>query len=47
MGAHDAHHRQRDRFGGVAAQDFAELHWYEAHGIGKQELKIKRYLDQP
>jgi len=23
----------------------AELHWYEAHGIGKKELKIKRYLD--
>ena len=23
-----------------------ELHWYEAHGIGKRDLKIKRYLDQ-
>ena len=23
----------------------AELHWYEAHGIGKKDLKIKRYLD--
>ena len=23
----------------------AELHWYEAHGIGKKELKRKRYLD--
>jgi len=23
----------------------AELHWYEAHGIGKRELKRKRYLD--
>jgi len=22
----------------------AELHWYEAHGIGKQELKRKRNL---
>jgi hypothetical protein len=22
----------------------AELHWYEAHGIGKKELKIKRFL---
>lgn len=20
----------------------AELHWYEAHGIGKKEIKIKR-----
>lgn len=23
----------------------AELHWYEAHGIGKIEIKRKRYLD--
>ena len=23
----------------------AEVHWYEAHGIGKKELKRKRYLD--
>ena len=23
----------------------AEIHWYEAHGIGKRDLKIKRYLD--
>ena len=23
----------------------AELHWYEAHGIGTYEHKIKRYLD--
>jgi hypothetical protein len=23
----------------------AELHWYEATGIGRKELKIKRYLD--
>ena len=22
-----------------------ELHWYEAHGIGKKKMKIKRYLD--
>lgn len=22
----------------------AELHWYEAHGIGKREMKIKRFL---
>jgi hypothetical protein len=22
----------------------AEVHWYEGHGIGKKELKIKRYL---
>jgi hypothetical protein len=23
----------------------AEVHWYEAHGIGKRRIKIKRYLD--
>jgi hypothetical protein len=23
----------------------AELHWYEATGIGRKELKVKRYLD--
>ena len=23
----------------------AELHWYEATGIGKREYKIKQYLD--
>ena len=22
-----------------------ELHWYEAHGIGRKKFKIKRYLD--
>ncbi|MEK6409804.1 MAG: hypothetical protein AABN34_23000 [Acidobacteriota bacterium] len=22
-----------------------ELHWYEAHGIGRKKLKIKDYLD--
>jgi hypothetical protein len=24
-----------------------ELHWYEAHGIGRRDFKIKKYLDQP
>jgi len=24
-----------------------ELHWYEAHGIGRRDFKIKTYLDQP
>jgi len=24
---------------------FAEIHWYEAHGVGRNELKIKKYLD--
>ena len=23
----------------------AELHWYEAHGIGRKKMKIKRFLD--
>jgi hypothetical protein len=23
----------------------AEVHWYEAHGIGRKEMKIKRFLD--
>ena len=23
----------------------AELHWYEAHGIGRREMRRKRYLD--
>jgi len=23
----------------------AELHWYEAHGLGQKEIKRKRYLD--
>ncbi|NTU62301.1 MAG: hypothetical protein HGB05_02600 [Chloroflexi bacterium] len=22
----------------------AELHWYEAHGVGRKEIKRKRYL---
>ena len=24
----------------------AEVHWYEAHGIGRKEMKIKRFLDE-
>ena len=23
----------------------AEVHWYEAHGIGQRRIKIKRFLD--
>jgi len=23
----------------------AEIHWYEAHGIGRVGMKLKRYLD--
>ena len=29
-----------------SARREVELHWYEAHGIGKRDLKIKRYLDE-
>jgi hypothetical protein len=24
----------------------AEIHWYEAHGIGRRWIKIKRYIDE-
>ncbi len=24
-----------------------ELHWYEAHGVGRRDFKIKTYLAQP
>jgi hypothetical protein len=24
----------------------AEVHWYEAHGLGRKEFKIKRLLDE-
>ena len=24
---------------------YAEIHWYEAHGIGKRDFKFKKYLD--
>jgi len=24
----------------------AEVHWYEAHGIGRKKMKIKRFLDK-
>jgi hypothetical protein len=24
---------------------YTELHWFEAHGIGKRKLRIKRFLD--
>lgn len=29
--------------GGVIRR--AEVHWYEAHGIGRVRMKIKRFLD--
>ena len=45
------HGRWRKRKGvglvrmGNGAIVLAELHWYEAHGIGRREMKIKRRLD--
>jgi len=40
--------RKRKGVGRVRLADgeivFAELHWYEATGIGKREFKIKRLL---
>ena len=24
----------------------SEIHWYEAHGIGKKKMKVKRFLDE-
>jgi len=26
---------------------FVELHWHEAHGIGKRDVKIRRYVSEP
>lgn len=28
----------------IGIENEAEIHWYEAHGIGKKEFKIKRLL---
>ena len=27
------------------ATRLAELHWYEAHGIGRRDFKIKHFID--
>jgi hypothetical protein len=27
------------------AVKLAELHWYEGHGKGRKEIKIKKYLE--
>ena len=41
--------RKRKGIARVALSDgtirLAELHWYEATGVGRRELKIKYYLD--
>ncbi len=36
--------RLRKKYGGGRIRQ-AEIHWYEAHGIGRKEIKRKRYLD--
>jgi hypothetical protein len=41
--------RKRKGFAQVRLSDGttrrAEIHWYEAHGIGRKEFKLKRYVD--
>ena len=41
--------RKRKGFAQVRLSDGqvcgAEVHWYEAHGIGRVEMKIKQFLD--
>lgn len=41
--------RKRKGIATVRLQDgtlrHAEIHWYEATGIGRKEFKIKRYMD--
>jgi hypothetical protein len=41
--------RKRKGFAQVRLSDGttrrAEIHWYEAHGIGRKEFKLKRYID--
>ena len=43
------HWRKRKGFAKVRLVDgtfrYAEIHWYEAAGIGKFEFKIKRYVE--
>ena len=41
--------RKRKGIASVRLEDgmvfLAEVHWYEAHGIGRKDLKIKRFID--
>jgi hypothetical protein len=45
----DARWRKRKGIATVRLPDgsirLAELHWFEAHGIGKRKMRIKRFLD--
>jgi len=40
--------RKRKGIGRIRLLDgtvkLAELHWYEAHGVGRRDYKIKRYI---
>lgn len=40
--------RKRKGFATARLQDgrivFAEVHWYEAHGVGRKEFKVKRVI---
>ena len=42
--------RKRKGFARIAFENgkraLAEIHWYEAHGIGRKEFKIKRFTDE-
>ncbi len=41
--------RKRKGFARIRLKDgsehLAELHWYEASGIGRKEMKIKRFIE--
>lgn len=40
--------KKKKGFAAVVLEDgisaLAEIHWYEAHGIGKMEMKIKAFM---
>ena len=42
--------RKRKGFGRIRLADGtigeAELHWYEAHGIGRKEIRVKQFWEQ-
>jgi len=44
-----ANWRKRKRIAKIRLADgtvkIAELHWYEGHGKGRKEVKIKKYLE--
>lgn len=46
----DGDWRKRKAFAAVRLANgihrYAEIHWYEASGVGKFEFKIKRFTDQ-